>query len=319
MEQTPLQGEKQTTPLFLQAVKILNKRRTELGKKMRNAYENGKRTDGCIRSNLFTPQIRPDNKSGTLTTFDIDNLVLKIYGMDTQGIYAKAEQQQLEQFQKRMGGLIHGAEFEVNGTKYIAAIRRLTPLECRRLQGVPDWYDFDGISEQQQYKMLGNGWQCDVIKHCFQYIPKFDRPIRVWSLFDGMGCAYIALKELSIPIEHYVSSEINKQAIKAEKKNIPNIIQVGSVTDIDVAELVRQHGIPDFLCGGSPCQSFSFSGKRKGMSAKTNEEIYTLERYLQLKREGMEFEGESFLYWEFVRVLTELRKFNPNIFFSWKT
>jgi DNA-cytosine methyltransferase len=42
--------------------------------------------------------------------------------------------------------------------------RKLTPLECERLQTVPDNYT-DGVSNTQRYKMLGNGWTVEVIKH----------------------------------------------------------------------------------------------------------------------------------------------------------
>lgn len=63
------------------------------------------------------------------------------------------------------------------------------------------------------------------------------------------------------------------------------------------------------------CQSFSFAGSRVGMSTSTNEEIYTLDRYLELKNGGFEFEGESYLFWEYMRILQELRETNPNVFF----
>lgn len=230
-------------------------------------------------------------------------------------LYAKVRAEQLKDIQERMPDNKQGVEFEHNGVTYKAFIRRLTPNECDKLQGVPDWYDWSGISESQHYKQDGNGWQCDTIKHCWSFLPKFDRPIRVWSLFDGMSCASIVLKELGIDVECFISSEIDKHAIKAEKQNFPNMVQVGSVTDIDVAELVRKYGVPDFICGGSPCQSFSFSGKMKGMSTAQGEEIYTLGRYLELKQQGFEFEGQSYLFWEFMRILTELRKYNPNIYF----
>jgi site-specific DNA-cytosine methylase len=42
--------------------------------------------------------------------------------------------------------------------------RKLTPLECERLQTVPDGYTAH-VSNTQRYKMLGNGWTVDVIKH----------------------------------------------------------------------------------------------------------------------------------------------------------
>ena len=168
-------------------------------------------------------------------------------------LYGKVRQKQLKDFQDRMPADKQGVEFTHNGITYVAAIRRLTPTECCRLQGVPNWYDWGDISETQQYKMLGNGWQCDTIRHCFSYLPNFGRDIRVWSLFDGMSCASIVLKELGINPKVFVSSEIDKSAIKAEKLNFPDMVQVGSVTDINVAELVEKYGIPDLLVGGSPC------------------------------------------------------------------
>ncbi len=44
--------------------------------------------------------------------------------------------------------------------------RKLTPLECERLQTVPDGYT-EGVSKAQRYRMLGNGWTVSVIKHIF--------------------------------------------------------------------------------------------------------------------------------------------------------
>ena len=45
-------------------------------------------------------------------------------------------------------------------------LRRLTPIECERLQTLPDNYT-DWVSNSQRYKMLGNGWTVDVIAHIF--------------------------------------------------------------------------------------------------------------------------------------------------------
>jgi len=50
-------------------------------------------------------------------------------------------------------------------------IRRLTPVECERLQTVPDNYT-EGITDNQRYKMLGNGWTVDVIAYIFSNIKK---------------------------------------------------------------------------------------------------------------------------------------------------
>lgn len=46
-------------------------------------------------------------------------------------------------------------------------IRKLTPIECERLQTLPDNYTA-GISNTQRYKAIGNGWTVDVIAHIFR-------------------------------------------------------------------------------------------------------------------------------------------------------
>lgn len=56
-------------------------------------------------------------------------------------------------------------------------IRKLTPIECERLQTLPDGYteaEIKGksVSDNQRYKMLGNGWTVDVIAHILKYIKK---------------------------------------------------------------------------------------------------------------------------------------------------
>lgn len=44
--------------------------------------------------------------------------------------------------------------------------RKLSPMECERLQTVPDNYT-DSVSNTQRFKMLGNGWTVDVVSHIF--------------------------------------------------------------------------------------------------------------------------------------------------------
>jgi len=135
--------------------------------------------------------------------------------------------------------------------------------------------------------------------------------MKVLSLFDGMSCGHQALERAGIDVDTYYASEIDKYAIQVTMANYPDTIQLGSVVDINALELPKI----DLLLGGSPCQSFSFAGKRKGMSTKDEQEILTLQHYLQLKSEGYEFEGQSYLFWEYMRILEELRVKNPNVLF----
>jgi DNA-cytosine methyltransferase len=127
--------------------------------------------------------------------------------------------------------------------------------------------------------------------------------MNVLSLFDGMSCGQQALERSGIVVDNYFASEIDKHAIQVTMANYPNTKQLGSVVNVDGYSLPKI----DLLIGGSPCQSFSFAGKRKGMATKCEIEILTLEHYLELKAEGYEFEGQSYLFWEFMRLLNECK------------
>lgn len=82
--------------------------------------------------------------------------------------------------------------------------------------------------------------------------------MNVLSLFDGMSCGQIALNRVGIKYDNYFASEIDKHAIKVTQHNYPNTIQLGDVTEVKGIDLPKI----DLLIGGSPCQGFSFSGKR---------------------------------------------------------
>jgi DNA-cytosine methyltransferase len=103
--------------------------------------------------------------------------------------------------------------------------------------------------------------------------------INVLSLFDGMSCGQIALNKLGVKYDSYYASEIDKFAIAITKKNYPNTIHLGDVRDVKGKDLPKI----DLLFGGSPCQSFSNAGNGKG------------------------FEGSSGIFWEYVRVLREVK------------
>jgi len=68
-----------------------------------------------------------------------------------------------------MYGMLVVMIMAVLGLTYQRRLRRYTPLECARLQTVPDWYKWY-CSDTQIYKMLGNGWTVEVIKHIFSFI-----------------------------------------------------------------------------------------------------------------------------------------------------
>lgn len=143
------------------------------------------------------------------------------------------------------------------------------------------------------------------------------KKLNVLSLFDGMSCGMIALKELGIDCNYY-ASEVDKDAIKLSSHNFKDIVQLGDVRNIHYIDGVLYSdggvfniGRIDLLIGGSPCQNLSFIGNRKGMQTKDGVEILSLDDYLELKESGFEFTGQSYLFWEYVRLMKEI---NPTRF-----
>lgn len=116
------------------------------------------------------------------------------------------------------------------------------------------------------------------------------KKINVLSLFDGISTGYYSLVQAGFEIDKYYSSEIEKQAIQISKFHYPDIIQLGDITkwknwDIDWAEI-------DLIIGGSPCQGFSYSGKRLNFN-----------------------DPRSALFFTFVDILNHIKKYNPNVRF----
>ena len=64
---------------------------------------------------------------------------------------------------------IKGKKYPIKLQDGYYIIRKLTVRECMRLQTVPEWYEFP-VSDSQAYKMLGNGWTCEVIAHILKYL-----------------------------------------------------------------------------------------------------------------------------------------------------
>lgn len=112
--------------------------------------------------------------------------------------------------------------------------------------------------------------------------------LTVLSLFDGMSCGAIALRESGIKVKQYFASEVDIHAIAQTQHNFPLTIQLGRVQDVEVSKLPPI----DLLIGGSPCQGFSFAGKQLNFH-----------------------DPRSALFFEYVRVLHEIQRYNPNVKF----
>lgn len=128
---------------------------------------------------------------------------------------------------------IKGKEYPIKLPDSFYIIRKLTVRECRRLQQIPDWYKMP-CRATRNYKMLGNGWSIEVIKHILSHIPGIasGEPIEVLSMYDGMSCGQIALKELGANVVRYYATEIDKYAIQTTQANFPDTIQFGDAFQV---------------------------------------------------------------------------------------
>lgn len=127
---------------------------------------------------------------------------------------------------------IKGKQYPIKLRDGCYIIRKLTVTECKRLQTVPEEYIFP-VSDTQAYKMLGNGWTCDVIAHILGYMPGITtEPLEVFSMYDGMACGHIALDKRGGHIVRYYATEIDKYAIKTATHNFPDIIQLGDAYQV---------------------------------------------------------------------------------------
>lgn len=77
-------------------------------------------------------------------------------------------------------------------------------------------------------------------------------------MFDGNSAGQIALRRAGITYGRYFASEVDKHAIKVTSHHFPDTIHLGDVNGVKGVDLPSV----DLLIGGSPCQGFSFSGKR---------------------------------------------------------
>ena len=106
--------------------------------------------------------------------------------------------------------------------------------------------------------------------------------MKVLSLFDGISCGRIALERANIKVDSYDAFEIHEPAVRISKRNWSDITHHGDVTEDNFKKYIGY----DLLIGGSPCQSLS--------SANV---------WLKDGEYGVNGEGKSRLFWEYVRAL----------------
>ena len=128
------------------------------------------------RGNGKQPEFNNTDKANALTSVQTDSMVLepkqlghisntnaqanRVYSVKNKSVTLKAN--------GGGGGAKTGLyKIDLPDGEYL--IRKLTPLECERLQTLEDGYT-EGVSNTQRYKAIGNGWTVDVIAHIFSYL-----------------------------------------------------------------------------------------------------------------------------------------------------
>ncbi len=117
---------------------IIGRRLNEFGK--REDYNKDIKITQCL-------EVRGGEKMNCLTTVQKDTVISPM----PKGRYKDA-------FNMQDSGIEEGVHW-----------RKLTPIECERLQTLPDNYT-EGVSNSQRYKALGNGWTVDVIVHIMSFM-----------------------------------------------------------------------------------------------------------------------------------------------------
>ena len=101
--------------------------------------------------------------------------------------------------------------------------------------------------------------------------------MNILSLFDGISCGQIALNRAGIKYDNYFASEIDKNSIQVTQKRFPETIQIGDVLNVSTDSLPKI----DLLMGGSPCQGFSWAGKRLNFDDPRSKLFFEFYRILE--------------------------------------
>ena len=148
------------------------------------------------------------------------------------------------------------------------AVRRLTPRECERLQGFPDDHTLipwrgkpaEQCPDGPRYKALGNSMAVP----CMAWIGKRiaaqeSQPLRYLSVCSGIEAASMAWEPLGWQPAAFAEVEKFPSAVLAHHwPQVPNMGDMNNHEQWDLPAI-------DVLVGGTPCQSFSVAGLRKGL------------------------------------------------------
>lgn len=203
---------------------------------------------------------------------------------------------------KSNGGISYNLDNVVRST---SVVRRLTPLECTRLQGFPDgwvdigdWVDTKGKkhkdADSPKYKALGNSIALPFWRWMFcrmaEYLPE---KAALGSLFDGIGGFPKCWEDVHGAGTALWASEIEEFPIAVTKTRFPGMEHLGDITKLNGAKLKPVHAV----AGGSPCQDLSTAGKRKGLEGERSGLFMDQIRVVKEMRESSEQSGADEPVW----------------------
>lgn len=156
---TNIPNVKQPKDLGIMLKDIVETEEEVIGAAMRGRYTNNGKTKQFI-------EMRKDGKANCITTSTKNSLCVMVGLNEIKGYDIIKRVYSIEgkcPTLTTMQGGHREPKIAVNEIEW----RKLLPIECERLQTVPDNYT-SSVSNSQRYKMLGNGWTVDVIAHIFK-------------------------------------------------------------------------------------------------------------------------------------------------------
>lgn len=119
-----------------------------------------------------------------------------------------------------------------------------------------------------------------------------DRQLTMGSLFDGLGGFMLAAVQCGI--KPVWAAEIEPNCINITRRHFPEVMHVGSVTDLKGDEIQPV----DVITFGSPCQNLSIAGNRKGLAGEESGLFLEAIRIIEEMRESTNGMYPTFIIWE---------------------
>lgn len=214
---------------------VLRYERTETAKKLRKDYEAHRIHHGFNEFRVLRP--RPDNKSNTLSTVLKDNIVVEPMRVGTLPGLGKGQANRIYSVRGKSvclnanggGGGAKTGLYKIDLPDGDYVVRKLTPMECERLQTLPDYYSKYGVKK----------WSFAELTDAISRLPT-----KRLSCAINTSCDLLDLERLNLP-ENLLTSLKNakktdvKEIVKQLSAIALNIIKNGKENSLSIPSNVR--------------------------------------------------------------------------------